>query len=179
MKRAVNSSGFAPVSEHNQGIRMPLFSAALSGFIPLAGRDAFLRPGRIRWGAVRRTLVMAVLLGIPLGAQQPGPPSIISQHPQSPFSDSTNPFVDHSMEARRIKELNVMRQKSMVADAEKLLQLARELDADARADNPALSPAERLHKASEIERLAKQVREKMSYAVGGPDSPVAPFTDPF
>jgi hypothetical protein len=79
------------------------------------------------------------------------------------------------MEARRIKALNQLRHKAMVDDASKLLLLARELN-----DDPgSLSPAERLRKAAEIEKLAKSVKDKMSYTVGNDQiSPVYPIVSP-
>jgi hypothetical protein len=72
------------------------------------------------------------------------------------------------MDAKRIGVLNRMRQKSIVDDTTKLLILARQLN----ADSATLSDSERMHKAAEIEKLAKSVKDKMSYAIG--DNPVAP-----
>lgn len=72
------------------------------------------------------------------------------------------------MEARRIATLNLIRQKSMVSDADKLLQLARELNDDAVAGGTKMSATERMRKAAEIEKLAKNVKDKMTYAIGGP-----------
>lgn len=83
--------------------------------------------------------------------------------------------MDGRIEARRIVQLNLLRQKSMVSDADKLLRLAQELDNDAKAGASALSPAERMRKAAEIERLAKEVKEKMTYSIGDPPQPATPF----
>ena len=63
--------------------------------------------------------------------------------------------------ARSIRTLNQMRHKAMVDDTEKLLLLARELNDDAAN----LSPTDRFRKTAEIEKLAKSVRDKMSYTV--------------
>ncbi|MFP5237937.1 MAG: hypothetical protein ACLGSD_18730 [Acidobacteriota bacterium] len=63
--------------------------------------------------------------------------------------------------AKRVKALNTMRQKTLVSDTEKLLKLAQELNA---ADGTKMSAAERVKKLAQIQKLAKQVREKMSYA---------------
>jgi hypothetical protein len=71
------------------------------------------------------------------------------------------------MQARRITALNLLRHKEMVNDASRLLRLAQELNAESKN----LSPAERVRKAAEIEKLAKSVRDKMSYVVG--DEPPA------
>jgi hypothetical protein len=83
--------------------------------------------------------------------------------------------LDTRMETKRIAQLNSARQKSMVSDAERLLQLARELNDDADSGGTRLSSAERLHKAAEIEKLAKDVKTKMVFAIGAPD----PFSGPF
>ncbi len=72
------------------------------------------------------------------------------------------------MDQKRIAVLNRLRQKAIVDDTTKLLRLAKELN----ADSVNMSSAERIHKAAEIEKLAKSVKEKMSYAIG--DNPTAP-----
>jgi hypothetical protein len=75
---------------------------------------------------------------------------------------------DETLEVRRIRQLNIARQKSMVSDAEKLLALARTLNAGVGAGGHTLSAAERMKMAADIERLARSVKEKMSYSVGIP-----------
>ena len=70
--------------------------------------------------------------------------------------------------AKRLHALNADRQKAMVSDADKLVKLARQLDAEI-ASNPTddLTPEE-LHKVAEIEKLARNVKAKMaqSFDVG-------------
>ena len=73
---------------------------------------------------------------------------------------------DETLEVRRLHQLNIARQKSMISDAEKLLALARTLNAGVGAGGNVLSDAQRMKLAADIERLARSVREKMSYAVG-------------
>jgi hypothetical protein len=63
----------------------------------------------------------------------------------------------------------------MVSDADKLLKLAQELNADADAGGTILSPAQRMQKAAEIEKLARNVKEKMTYAIGAPQELTGPF----
>ena len=77
---------------------------------------------------------------------------------------------DETLEVRRIRQLNIARQKSMVSDAEKLLALARALNAGVGAGGNTLSAAERMKMAADIERLARSVKEKMSYSVGIPST---------
>ncbi|KAA6457973.1 hypothetical protein DYQ86_21665 [Acidobacteria bacterium AB60] len=121
-----------------------------------------------------RCLAAIVLLGLPVIAQSPGAPNPLGGmgRPQSgshfPSDSPMDGPQDQQMKARRIKALNQLRHKAMVDDAARLLSLAKELNDE--GDN--LPPAERLHKTAEIERLAKSVKEKMSYTVG--DNPAAP-----
>jgi hypothetical protein len=121
-----------------------------------------------------RSLAAALVFGIPIAAQSPGVP--IPQpgldHGQSSSRFPTQPPDDNDpaslMQAKRFKALNQMRHKAMVDDAGKLLALAQELN-DESAN---ISPAERIRKAAEIEKLAKSVKDKMTYALGG--EPLSP-----
>ncbi|WP_157439641.1 hypothetical protein [Terracidiphilus gabretensis] len=78
---------------------------------------------------------------------------------------------DMTQEMRRMHLLNAARQKSMVSDAERLLALARELNAGVGAGGNALSAGQRMRMAADIEKLAHNVREKMSYVPGTPSAP--------
>jgi len=127
----------------------------------------------------RRVLALVLLLGFPMAAQLPGVPIQMPVpggrvHPR-PEDPADSGGIDLRMEAKRNAELNVMRQKSMVSDADKLLRLAQELNADADAGGAIMSPAERMHKATEIEKLARNVKEKMTYAIGEPPEMGGPF----
>jgi hypothetical protein len=69
--------------------------------------------------------------------------------------------------ARRLRALNEMRQKSIVSDTNKLLQLANELNAEiGDANSEALTPGQ-LHKLATIEKLAHSVKDKMSTPIVG------------
>ncbi len=76
------------------------------------------------------------------------------------------------MPLRQARLLNELRQKALVSDTDRLLALARDLDANLES----MSAPERLHKADEIQKLAKSVRDKMSYAVPAPIRRPDPFT---
>ena len=68
--------------------------------------------------------------------------------------------------AKRIKELNLQRQKDMTSDTVKLLELATQLNSETKkSENDRLSILQ-LRQAEMIEKLAKSVREKMSSTVG-------------
>lgn len=123
---------------------------------------------------VPRLLAAALLLCLSVAAQSPGVPQPGLDHGQSstrfPAQSQDEPQVAPEIEAKRIKALNQMRQKAMVDDAARLLALARELNDDAAN----LSPGDRLRKAGEIEKLAKSVKEKMSFSVGGNEQRLFP-----
>jgi len=123
--------------------------------------------------------LMAVLGCLSWGQYSPtdaSPPGSQLGRQSTGFSDSPNgnPFSSE----KRIRALNADRHKSMVSDTEKLLRLARQLDAEI-ASNPtgALTPEE-LHKVGDIEKLAHNVKTKMAQSFGeGPEfkPPVAPI----
>jgi hypothetical protein len=125
---------------------------------------------------MRRLWWAVLLLVLPLVAQAPRIPRPDLAGNASQQDES--PSMDAHMKAKRINQLNQNRQKAMVSDAEKLLRLAQELNNDANAGGASLSPAERMHKAAEIEKLAKGVKEKMTYAIGEPAEISPPFATP-
>jgi len=149
-----------------------LFSAkgSRSSATPMAtGSDQ----GKRAWPLLGHILA-AMLLCAPLAAQSPIVPPPATGAGIS-GQDESAPGVDARMQAKRIAQLNVIRQKAMVSDVEKLVHLAKELNDDASSGGTTLSPGERLHKAAEIEKLAKEVKEKMTYAVGTPTEIGGPF----
>ncbi len=81
---------------------------------------------------------------------------------------------DPVMMERRMRALNIERQKEMVSDTNKLLRLARELNAEVAAQRSNALTPDQLHKIAEIEKLARSVKERMTSAVGGPQSVIPP-----
>jgi hypothetical protein len=76
---------------------------------------------------------------------------------------------------RLLRALNADRQKSLVSDTNKLLRLVNELNAEiARANTDHLTP-DQLRRVSEIEKLAHNVKEKMSTSVRGTPAFRVPF----
>jgi len=66
-----------------------------------------------------------------------------------------------------LRALNAERRRSLVADTNKLLKLAQELDAEVKSTSgDSLNSAE-LTKVAEIEKVAHKVKEKMSTSVRG------------
>jgi hypothetical protein len=110
--------------------------------------------------------VAAILLLAPAPVNPAGQQSVpnpMNPRQGSPFDPANSPdplFVD-----RQLRALNAERQKSMVSDTEKLLRLAREVNSEIGTGNPDIE----LRKISDIEKLARNVRQKMSSSlVSGP-----------
>jgi hypothetical protein len=81
---------------------------------------------------------------------------------------------DPMMAERRLRALNIERQKQMVSDAAKLLKLAQELNTEVAAANSGAFTPDQLRKIGEIEKLARNVRERMTTAVGETPSVLPP-----
>jgi hypothetical protein len=90
--------------------------------------------------------------------------------PLSPDDDNYDPM----MAERRLRALNIERQKQMVSDAAKLLKLAQELNSEVASANMGAFTPDQLRKIGEIEKLARSVRERMSAAVGETPSVLPP-----
>jgi hypothetical protein len=123
---------------------------------------------RRRW-AVRCVLGFGLLLGIPVVGQTPFPqfPSTNSGKNGHSYPNSAGPFDSESApDPKRLRLLNAERQKSIVSDTEKLLKLARELNDEVAGSNSSSMTDAQLRKVAEIGKLARSVKEKMSFSVG-------------
>jgi hypothetical protein len=137
------------------------------------------RPIRCFQKATIIALSLALILLLRGGAQN-APGSI----PHAPFQQpigqpvggglsetpNGNPIEDEKL----LRALNADRQKSLVSDTNKLLRLINELNAEVTRTNPELLTPSQLHKVAEIEKLAHNVKEKMSTSVRG----TPPFRQP-
>lgn len=87
--------------------------------------------------------------------------------PNARPSFGNDPDVDAVTEQKRMRALNADRHRSMISDTEKLVKLARQLDAEI-ASNPTdtLTPEE-IQKLAAIEKLARNVKTKMAQSFGG------------
>src|SRR5215472_9732441 len=120
--------------------------------------------------AVRTVLGLALLLGIPVAGQGPYPQFPSTNNGRQSYPSTGGEFgreSENSPDKKRIQLLNAARQKALVSDAERLLKLAKELDDEVAANDSAPLSGEQLHKLDEIGKLAKSVKEKMSYSLGG------------
>jgi len=100
-----------------------------------------------------------------------------SQRQQFPGHQEMGPPDDYdpTMAEKRLRALNIERQKQMVADATKLLKLAKELNEEVAASNSNTLTPEQLRKVAEIEKLARSVKERMTAGAMQPQlAPPAP-----
>jgi hypothetical protein len=113
--------------------------------------------------AVALAVVFAVCAGFQKGASAGLPSPTTTQWGSGPQFGETDP----SLEQKRLRAINADRQKSMAADTEKLLKLARALNDEVEKSHPdSLTPSQ-LRTVAEIEKLAHSVKEKMSYSYMG------------
>lgn len=109
----------------------------------------------------------AIFFGMVLGCgmaaaqQMPGVGS-----PRGPFDTSSGPHQDTGeRHARMLKEMarqrNVIRQKEIVADTDRLLELANQLKTAVDKSNKNELSLNVVDTAAAIEKLAKQVKQKM------------------
>ena len=139
-------------------------------------RDAQQSSQTERWsGLFRKTargaclsfvvVILGSVVAEPAG-QQPAP-NQIAQQPRNPFDGfgSNDPV----LAARQMRALNADRQKSLVADTEKLLKLAQDLNSEIETSNQDVLTQVQLRKIADIEKLARNVKQKMSISfAGGP-----------
>jgi hypothetical protein len=78
---------------------------------------------------------------------------------------------EREMEDRRQREANKKRQDEIKQQTDKLFQLATELKDAVDKSNENLLSLEVVRKAEEVEKLAKQVKEKMREGTGKPLKP--------
>jgi len=122
----------------------------------------------IRIGRLWRVSWMIPILALIAGAQSfPSSqlPGQGSPHVRNPYG--TSPESDPLYEQKRMNALNADRHKSMVSDTEKLLQLAKQLDAEIAANSTDGLTSQEMKQVAEIEKLARNVKEKMARSFGG------------
>lgn len=91
---------------------------------------------------------------------------LVSAAARFPSHDSSQ--MQRDMEHRQLKQLNKRRQQEIRDDTAKLFQLATELKAAVDKSNENVLSLDVVRKAGEVEKLAKQVKEKMKESVGPP-----------
>ena len=102
---------------------------------------------------------------------QVSPPGGWIPNAQNSNRDSLAPTPELS--AKQIRALNEQRQKQIVSDTERLLQLAEELNRELEGSNT-VPASEEMRKVSQIEKLARSVKDKMRDAVTAGPTVVIP-----
>lgn len=74
--------------------------------------------------------------------------------------------IQREMQQHQIKQMNLQRQQDIRKDTERLFQLATELKAAVEKTNENMLSLDVVRKAEEVEKLAKQVKEKMKEGTG-------------
>jgi len=98
-----------------------------------------------------------------------------NMRPHFPQLDSSSDVdVDSVTAQRRMRALNIERQKQMVSDTDKLLKLAKELNEEVAAQNTGTLTSAEMRKIADIEKLARNVRQMMTDGAGEPQSTIPP-----
>lgn len=125
-------------------------------------------------------LLFAASLGHRAGAAQETPgsqPHLSAELPHA--SDDIEPLgsVDLAEHQRLLIRLNRDRQRQIVEDTQKLVELSTKYHDELMRDNPDhLTPAQ-IRRLSEMEKLAKSIKDRMTTAIG--DEPVFFHPAPF
>ncbi len=88
--------------------------------------------------------------------------------PAGPQVETRQDPSQKEMQERMAREANKKRQQDIRDETDKLFQLATELKAAVDKTNENLLSLDVIHKAEEVEKLAKKVKEKMKESVGPP-----------
>ncbi len=145
-----------------------------------AGREVRNRRNgcaHVRPAAILGLAVLALMCG-PAARSQAGAanPFGFPEHNPHTFPHpavSSGGDMDRVTTVRQRIAVNIERQKQIVADSDKLLKLARELNDEVAAAGSRSLTAEQLEKLNEIERLARSVKERMLDEVEDPRPPVS------
>jgi hypothetical protein len=142
---------------------------------------------RQRFGAL---LFVALLFFVPVMAGRPqqtgsaGRPPVLTgqggtsgQHQTLDYANETPGAFDALMAERRLKMMNNERRKSLVSDSDKLFKLATQLNNEIANSNTGSLTPEQLRKVAEIEKLAHNVRDKMTQALSNPKVTYFPINE--
>jgi hypothetical protein len=122
---------------------------------------------------------LAVLAAFPFAAgvshaqQVSGSRDVLNWPPMNPLANPTadaNRYLEDSMKRqdnrKLFEKLNIQRQQDMASETAKLLALANQLKAEADRDSTNALSVISVREAEQIEKLAHDVREKMSATAG-------------
>ena len=98
-------------------------------------------------------------------------------HQTIPDAGLEGPIGNPVIQERRIRQLGLATHKSMVSDADKLLELATELSNEIGSTNPRSFTPDQLRKIAQIEKLAHNVKDKMRLSLQGPQDTIGAMPD--
>jgi hypothetical protein len=150
---------------HKQALESSHLASALCG-------------SRAAYGALCMALLWAASAGAQIRGTSPSLPTLPSGVPVNARQDYDIPKTDAAEEARRLRALNVERQKRVVSDSNKLLKLTNELNAEIARTNPDSLTEAQLRKLAKIEKLARDLKTNMSAAVALPSTGIQSQMDP-
>ena len=117
-----------------------------------------------------------LLVAVSLGDRSQGATPVQVQQQRVPVDEKSQ--AERDMEARRARELNLLRQKDIKDDTQKLFQLATELKDAVDKSNENVLSLDVIRKAEEVEKLAHKVKEKMKDMPGQPPKNEVPRLPP-
>ncbi len=116
--------------------------------------------------AVFGVLIVWVALAVPgRGQMKPQGEFMVAGSPQTIGHNATSSGISNivqRMKAQSVLQRNIERQQKLVSDTNKLLALVSNFNQQANQDDVELSPEDVAKRVSEIERLARSVKERMS-----------------
>lgn len=129
-------------------------------------QQEFNRGRRLRWWKACELACTFLVLTAPCMAQaHPASPSLPTKPsgvPANAREDYDIPSDDFSEDARRLRAINIARQEEIRADVKKIVKLTTELNAEAAGPPTDALTRDRMHKLGEIEKLARDIKQKMS-----------------
>ena len=131
-----------------------------------------MRPN-LGWGRAVAGLSLVLAAGWLVSAQ-----FVPNSRTQTRPGFGDGPDVDSIAEEKRVKALNALRHKAVVSDTEKLVQLARQLDAEIASNTTGGLTPEQVQKLAAIEKLAHDVKTKMAQSFGDGPRFRPSFIDP-
>ncbi|HEY1648057.1 MAG TPA: hypothetical protein VGF96_08755 [Terracidiphilus sp.] len=132
---------------------------------------------RAKWVVQGALCALCFALPVQPGSAQNGPHPWVPNSVGQPGLGNLDNFPpgNPAQNEKLLRTLNTDRQKSLVSDTNKLLRLANELNAEIARTAPDELTASELRKMAEIEKLAHNVKDKMSTSMLGAPAFQSPF----
>jgi hypothetical protein len=124
--------------------------------------------GAQRWRQIAEIVGLLYLLGMPATSQAPNPPRNVPEFlNRLPDQNDVSRMRQQQTRELDFAAANALRQKQVAEDSAKLLRLATELKAELDKGGKDTRSASALRKADAIEKLARNIKQKMTVTVIG------------